>query len=105
MLTVNVELGERGYPIVIGAGLLGDQGLAARIGGGAVGDHRHDIRSMRGRRPPGRQQGQKENRRTLEKRSACRMLKPGGTPPASGQAGAFSADRLRSRRPRGSRGH
>ena len=32
MLTVNVELGERGYPIVIGAGLLGDQGLAARIG-------------------------------------------------------------------------
>ena len=30
MLTVNVELGERGYPIVIGAGLLGDQGLAAK---------------------------------------------------------------------------
>ena len=32
MLTVNVELGERGYPIGIGAGLLGDQGLSTRIG-------------------------------------------------------------------------
>ena len=32
MLTVNVELGERGYPIVIGAGVLGDQCLAVRIG-------------------------------------------------------------------------
>lgn len=31
MLTVNVELGERGYPIVIGAGLLGDQGLRKSV--------------------------------------------------------------------------
>jgi hypothetical protein len=30
------------------------KGLSARIGGGTVGDHRHDIGSMRGLRPPGR---------------------------------------------------